>query len=134
MSDRSGYINEVTDLLKGVLIMCWYEVINGVKVNKLKADHVRVLLDAVKNTKGFTGLLLFGSVIREDCTEESDIDCVILGTARDDKIFLRYDRLIKTLAEHDINQEYDLFYQQVGKKGYGFAKEGKILWQQQMVS
>ena len=114
--------------------MCWYEIINGVKVNKMKADHVRVLLDAVKNTKGFTGLLLFGSVIREDCTEESDIDCVILGTARDDKIFLRYDRLIKTLAEHDINQEYDLFYQQVGKKGYDFAKEGKILWQQQTVS
>lgn len=114
--------------------MCWYEEINGVKVNKLKAGHVKVLLDAVKNTKGFTGLILFGSVIRKDCTEDSDIDCVIIGTVRPDRVYTRRDRLLDKLLEYDTNQLYDMFYQKEGSKSYRFAENGKEVWRQMVIT
>lgn len=84
-----------------------------VNVAEIKSKYIANIVDAAAKSKGIEKVILFGSSVNGNCTEESDMDLAVFGslsktkylTSGDFKRF--YDQLI---LFDDFRQTYDVLY------------------------
>ena len=102
--------------------------INGVKVNQIKERFLRRFLEAVEKEKHVQRVYLFGSVLEERCTEESDIDFYIVGDVtlfKTGNLFSRLKEYMNDYDSWDIT-ETDIIYRNKVKHELEDLSEGFI--------
>jgi len=95
----------------------WYDILNidgrDIKVSKFKSHIIPLIIDAAKKCKRIKKIILFGSSIREDCTEDSDIDIAVFGDLTKNKMLTtkEYNRFTYSLLQlTEAAQEFDILY------------------------
>lgn len=81
-------------------------------VADIKRDAILNLIEQAKSCTGIEKIVLFGSSLTEDCTDESDIDFCVIGLETDTD-FYRSDcvsEFYDHVFSYDMSQEYDMLY------------------------
>ncbi len=89
--------------------------INGktIQVAEIKKKYIQNIVDAAEECDMIDKIIIFGSCIRPDCKEDSDIDVAVFGSLTRVKgmTSAKYRRFADRLAMYDdFNQSYDLLY------------------------
>ena len=89
-----------------------------IRVADIKRKYIPNIVISAKECDYIDKVVLFGSSISEDCTEDSDIDIAVFGNQPKAKClrskeFLRF---ASSLSEYDdLAQRYDILYFKTGK-------------------
>lgn len=83
-----------------------------IQVADIKVKYIENIIRSAPLCKYIKKIVLFGSSIREDCTEYSDIDIAVFGNAYPSRVLLSasYRKFHESLYDFDISQNYDVLY------------------------
>lgn len=83
-----------------------------VNVAEIKKKHIENILNSAPLCKQILAIMLFGSALEERCTNESDIDLVIICNSSIGKLSQTkaFDKFINCLYSFDMEQDYDKLY------------------------
>lgn len=81
-------------------------------VADIKKDYIKNILKSVSLCKEIDKIILYGSVLEERCTDESDVDMAIFGKYSKEKMYsLRsYNNFVDSVVSYGDLQDYDMFY------------------------
>ena len=83
-----------------------------IRVADIKKKYIENIIANVHLCKYIEKIVLFGSSIREDCTDESDIDIAVFGTVTKRRCLTSasWRKFINSLYDFDFSQHYDVLY------------------------
>lgn len=89
-----------------------------IRVADIKKKYIENIIANAHLCKYIKKIVLFGSSIREDCTDESDVDIAIFGTVQENRCLTSssYLKFLNSLFEFDFSQHYDTLYFDLNKK------------------
>lgn len=99
-----------------------------IMVNELKADHIRNIARVARLLNFIKRVVIFGSSVREDCREDSDIDVFVI-TDMNAQYAMR--TLEDAVRKYDESQEYDFIYRKKFKNyllDYNVNMNGVIIY------
>lgn len=84
----------------------------SIRVADIKQQYVNHIANCASLCNYIHKVVLFGSAIRTDCTEDSDIDIAVFGKSGDKRVLTSdsYRKFIDSLFDIDISQNYDILY------------------------
>lgn len=84
----------------------------NVNVAEIKKNHIENILNSAPLCKQISAIMLFGSSLEERCTNNSDIDLVIISDSSLNKLSQTkaFDKFMNNLYSYDTEQEYDRIY------------------------
>lgn len=94
-----------------------------IRVADIKKKYIPNIISSAAACDYIDKVVLFGSSISEDCTEESDIDIAVFGNQPKAKCLrsASYLRFVSNLSTFDnLSQRYDILYFKSGKKDRSF--------------
>ena len=96
-------------------------------VADIKRPHIENLLEQAKKLPNVKEVILFGSILHEHCTEESDIDVAITGSLEQREMILskEFDEFVRNVFRFDREEQYDFLYKK-------YDKEPKLIWKKVM--
>ena len=81
-------------------------ILNKEKLDKYLNQYVGILKNIFKNE--LLKVVLFGSYSRNEATEDSDIDVMIVINGGDDNIYKYHDKLMKDTAYFNLDNDIDI--------------------------
>lgn len=107
-----------------------------VLVSALKLSYISNILKIVKDIKCIDKVYIFGSSVREDCQDASDVDIAVVGDFINKYDWLHSkdaDVLYNSLLDFDDNQEYDIIYRYKEDKDdfYNMFEKGVLLYKRE---
>lgn len=107
-----------------------------VLVSALKLSYISNILKIVKDIKCIDKVYIFGSSVREDCQDASDVDIAVVGDFINKSDWLHSkdaDVLYNSLLDFDDNQEYDIVYRYKEDKDdfYNMFEKGVLLYKRE---
>lgn len=84
----------------------------NINVAEIKKKHIENILSSAPLCKQISAIMLFGSSLEERCTNNSDIDLVIISDNSLNKLSQTkaFDKFMNNLYSYDMEQEYDRLY------------------------
>ena len=91
---------------------------DGRYVAGIKLRHIQNICAQAPKYPGIAKIVLFGSVLEERCTEESDIDIAVFGDMSKGKYLQskEFREFRGHIFQYDLNQDYDVLYFETNKK------------------
>lgn len=89
-----------------------------VRVADIKTEYVKNIAEAAASCSYIDKVVLFGSAIRNDCREDSDIDIAVFGNQAKGKVLTssKYRSFLNKISAYDdFSQTYDILYFRSGK-------------------
>ncbi len=85
---------------------------NGVSVAAIKKTYIDNIIDNANSCKDLDKIILFGSSIRTNCTEESDIDIAVFSKVAQAKFLASksFRDFMKKVYVYDFGQSYDVLF------------------------
>ena len=133
--------------MEGVICMCTLVSINtcnneSIKVAQNKAPFIKNIIDISKDYSYILKIILFGSSLTEECSDDSDIDIMLVSDVPRSKLYKNKsyrDFLRRIHDKDDYSQQYDVicvygaevdreddFYRNVRENGQLLYAKGKI--------
>lgn len=133
--------------MEGVICMCTLVSINtynneSIKVAQNKAPYIKNIIDISGDYSYILKIILFGSSLTEDCSDDSDIDIMLVSDVPRSKLYKNKayrDFLRRIHDKDDYSQQYDVicvygaevdreddFYRNVRENGQLLYAKGKI--------
>ncbi len=81
-----------------------------IRVADIKKDSIANIINAAKNCTSISEVILFGSSLKEQCKEESDIDIAVVSNVTRSKLFSSkaYKQFTSQVYLYKMGQDYDI--------------------------
>lgn len=108
---------------------------NGVMVSERRYNEVKYLIELLSTVSCVTKIILFGSVLTDECTDESDIDLIVIGTKCRSAGYTSLGSCRSKFYKKFPMVELDLFYYKENSSELNImlsdghvGEKGKIVW------
>lgn len=88
------------------------------KVADIKAGYIKNILRSACACRAIEKIILFGSAITEECTDNSDIDIAVFGNDREMRVLRsrEYRDFTSKIYSYGAFQDYDILYFELNKE------------------